>query len=288
MTIQKKVVELFGHSAAHTNLNWQEIVASQSCAYTDRACYKIRKSDPTVAIGSCSVTYGRGNASGPVVICPTRFTERRQIFADCLHLLMTHEPGNQLHILPEVAIPGGNVDYFVVSVRDGRVRDFAGIEIQTLDTTGTVWPARQRLLRELEIPQNDNMADSRDSYGMNWKMTAKTILVQMHHKIQTFQHLNKKLILVVQDHLLNYMEREFNFGHLANPAMLGDSMHIHAYSLSLKQNREYTMSLDRRLSTDAAGIEVCMGLQAEARVELDQIVGLLESRISDANLFTPF
>ncbi|WP_080401964.1 NotI family restriction endonuclease [Burkholderia ubonensis] len=288
MTIQKKVVELFGHSSAHMGLDWQSIINAQNCALTDRACYKTRKSDSSVAIGSCTVTYGRGTEGGPVVICPTRFIERRQIFADCLHLLTTHEPGNQLHILSEVAIPGGSVDYFVVSARDGRVRDFAGIEIQTLDTTGTVWPARQRLLRELGIPQIDNMANSEDSYGMNWKMTAKTILVQMHHKIQTFQHLNKKLVLVVQDRLLNYMAREFNFGHLANPAVLGDSMHIHAYSLSQQASGDYVMSLGRRLSTDAAGIEICLGLQAEARVELERIVDVLESRISEDTVFSPF
>ena len=28
------------------------------------------------------------------------------------------------------------------------VKDFVGIELQTLDSTGTVWPERQRLLKE--------------------------------------------------------------------------------------------------------------------------------------------
>lgn len=32
-------------------------------------------------------------------------------------------------------------------------------------------------------------------------MTAKTTLVQMHHKIQTFEHVNKRLVLVTQDGL---------------------------------------------------------------------------------------
>lgn len=65
---------------------------------------------------------------------------------------------------------------------------------------------------------------------MNWKMTAKTILVQMHHKIETFEHVHKKLVLVIQDKLLQYMSKEFNFSHLKSPALLGDSMHLHAYS----------------------------------------------------------
>ena len=49
-----------------------------------------------------------------------------------------HEPGNELHTVPEVSVPGGSVDYFLASVRDGKVKDFVGIELQTLDTTGTV------------------------------------------------------------------------------------------------------------------------------------------------------
>ena len=122
--------------------------------------------------------------------------ERRQIFTDCFHLLTTHDPGNELHIIPEVSVPGGSVDYFLVSSKDGKVKDFVGIELQTLDTTGTVWPERQRLLRKLGVPRKDVVEESDKPYGMNWKMTAKTILVQMHHKIQTFEHVHKKLVLV--------------------------------------------------------------------------------------------
>jgi hypothetical protein len=45
-------------------------------------------------------------------------------------------------------------------------------------------------------------------------MTAKTTLVQLHHKIRTLEHLSKKLVLVAQDHLLAYMKKEFTFAHL--------------------------------------------------------------------------
>jgi len=85
------------------------------------------------------------------VICPTRLIERGQVFTDCIHLLTAHEPGDELHLVPEVAIPGGSVDYFLLSARSGKVKDFVGIEIQALDTTGTVWPERQRLLRRLGL-----------------------------------------------------------------------------------------------------------------------------------------
>lgn len=280
-----KVVELFGYPAIQGNVGWRSIIEGQRCAYTGKQCYKTRKSDPDTAIGSCTVMYGR--EPSPVIICPNRLLERRQVFTDCLHLLTLHEPGNELHIISEVAIPGGSVDYFLVSAKGGKVRDFVGIEFQTLDTTGTVWPERQRLLKELGVPRIDENEDSSKPFGMNWKMTAKTILVQMHHKIQTFEHVNRKLVLVVQDKLLDYMRREFRFEHLQNPAGVGDSMHLHAYRMDIQKDSVYKLTLQTRLSTDADGIGLCLGLQAEARIELGQIMQSLQAKLSASTLFAP-
>lgn len=130
------VVELFGVACDSTTTDWQATISGQQCPFINRRCYKVRKSEPGVSIGTCTVLFGR--PPEPVIICPTRLIERRQIFTDCFHLLTTHEPGNELHIVPEVSVPGGSVDYFLVSVNEGRVRDFVGIELQTLDTTGSV------------------------------------------------------------------------------------------------------------------------------------------------------
>ncbi|HEY4959217.1 MAG TPA: NotI family restriction endonuclease [Terriglobales bacterium] len=279
------VVELFAHSAGQPGHDWKTIVEQQQCPFLGKRCYKVRKSDPNTSIGTCTVLYGRTRE--PIIICPTRLIERRQIFIDCLHLLTTHKPGNQLHIVSEISIPGGSVDYFLVSAREGRVRDFVGIELQTLDSTGTVWSERQRLLKELGVPRSDNAETSDKPYGRNWKMTAKTILVQMHHKIQTFEHVNKKLVLVTQDKLLVYMTKEFNFGHLSNPPTVGDSMHFHAYGMAEQPDHSYRLTLQSRLSTDAEGIALCLGLQAEARIELEEIVKALQAKISPDTLFGP-
>jgi len=278
-----KVVELFGQSTANPNIDWMAVVTGQQCVYANKKCYKIRKSDPDIAIGSCTVLYGRNQE--PIIICPTRLIERRQIFTDCLHLLTTHEPGNELHIVSEVSIPGGSVDYFLVSTKDSKVKDFVGIELQTLDTTGTVWPERQRLLKELGVSRGDSGEDSDKTFGMNWKMTAKTILVQMHHKIRTFEHVNKKLVLVVQDKLLNYMSREFKLNHLRNPASISDSMYLHAYRMDVQDDKSYKLTMQSRLSTDADGIGLCLGLQANARIELEQIIQSLQTKISTTTRF---
>lgn len=280
-----KVVELFGQAGDAPGIAWPAVIGQQQCPFLGKRCYKVRKSSPEISIGSCTVFYGR--EPEPIIICPSRLIERGQIFVDCLHLLTTHEPGNELHLVSEVTVPGGSIDYVLVSAKEGKVRDFVGIELQTLDTTGTVWPERQRLLKELGIPRADNGEDSDKPFGMNWKMTAKTILVQMHHKVQTFEHVNRKLVLVVQDKFLSYMTGEFKFDHVTNPAAVGDALHLHSYRMARSDTGNFRLSLAARLSTDADGIATCLGLQAEARVELEQIIATLQAKISPATLFRP-
>ncbi|HBB7671373.1 TPA: hypothetical protein KCH97_005188 [Escherichia coli] len=279
-----KIIEMFGLDV-HSEQDWKRVIQEQYCPFRQKICVKTRKSDSSIAIGTCSVLYGR--EPQPIMICPARLLERGQIFTDCLHLLTNHEPGNELHVVPEVKIPGGNVDFFLVSVRNCRVKDFVGIELQTMDTTGTVWPERQRFLEKVNVISSDNTELFNKSYGINWKMTAKTILVQMLHKVKTFEHINKKLVLVVQNHLLDYMAREFNFAHLNRPARLGDSLHFHSYNMS-RIDEQYKISMDIRLSTDNNGISQCLGLQAEACVELGKIISVLERKIGPTTLFRMF
>ncbi len=217
------------------------------------------------------------------MICPNRLLERHQVFLDCLHLLSLHEPGNELHIIPEITIPGGSVDYFVASVRDGKVRDFVGVELQTLDTTGTVWPARQRYLRHVGLDVMREGGAEYKAYGMNWKMTAKTILIQLHHKVQTFEGMHKHLVLVVQGFLLQYLQGQFQFSHLG-PARAGDPMHLHAYAMAGGAGAGFRLDLANRLSTDTDGIARCLGLQAEAKVETQRIMALLAAKITKDTL----
>ena len=219
-----------------------------------------------------------------MLICLFRLLERKQIFLDCIHLLSLHEPGNQLHVVPEVAVPGGSVDYFLASVKDGKVKDIVGIELQTMDTTGTVWPARQRFLERAGVAGVREASQPYRTYGMNWKMTAKTTLIQMHHKIQTFEAINRHLVLITQDHLLQYLKDNFDFGHVGE-AKVGDSMHFHAYRFGEREGK-YIVELASRLSPDAEGVAACLGLKAEPKVEFDRIVMEVERKLSPETLVT--
>ena len=184
-------------------------------------------------------------------------------------------------MIPEVSIPGGHVDYFLVSAKNKKVKDFVGIELQTLDTTGTVWPERQRLLKDCKVEISKDDTDDKKGFSINWKMTTKTILMQMHHKSETFEYINKHLVLIVQDPLLNYMKKEFSFDHISG-VRLGDPVHIHSYGVK-NENDSIKLELNTRLSTDALGIAKSLNLNVNPKVELAEIIELLEDRLSDDN-----
>lgn len=272
-----KISEFFGLYCKDQSLDFRQAMITQICPYTQRICTKMRKSDPEIKIGTCSVKYQNQN----VIICPFRLLEHNQIFIDCLHLLTMHEPGNELYLVPEVQIPGGHVDYFLVSAKDKKVKDFIGIELQTMDTTGTVWPERQRFLDEQGIEVSSDDLNNKKSFGMNWKMTLKTILLQMHHKSETFEHLNKHLVLIIQKPLFEHMKSDFNFDGIEG-VRLGDPVHIHSYNFEEKEN-SLSLSLHTRVSTDSAGIANCLGLNAESKVELQDLIRILEPKLTETN-----
>lgn len=202
---QLSISELYSHATYDDSADWHKIIKEETCPYLNGKCMKTRKSSPAITIGTCTVQHGV-RESKSVIICPYRFLERSQVFIDCLHLLSRHESSNELHLIPELTVPGGSVDYCLASVRKGKVVDFVGIELQAVDTTGTVWYERQQFLKSKGIEVEHGMEGK---YGLNWKMSAKTTLIQLHHKIQTFENVNRKLVLVLQDHFLTAMEIVF-------------------------------------------------------------------------------
>lgn len=271
------ISEFFGLYCKNTALDFKQAMEKQTCPYTQHICTKMRKSNPEIKIGTCSVKH----QSQDIIICPFRLLEHNQIFIDCLHLLTMHEPGNELYLVPEVQIPGGHVDYFLVSAKDKKVKDFIGIELQTVDTSGSVWPERQKYLNELGIEVPPENRNKKKSFSINWKMTLKTILMQMHHKSETFEYLNKHLVLIVQKPLLEHMISDFDFNEIKG-VRLGDPIHIHSYNFIENENK-LSLSLHTRISTNSAGIAKCLGLNVESKIELQDLIRILEPKLVEVN-----
>lgn len=73
------------------------------------------------------------------------------------------------------------------------------------------------------------------------------------------------------------MRREFAFDHIQR-ARIGDAMHFHAYALA-ESTGQWHLRLADRASTDGIGIARCLGLQASAKVELAEILALIDARL---------
>ena len=103
----------------------------------------------------------------------------------------------------------------------------------------------------------------------------------MHHKSETFENLNKHLVLIIQKPLYEHMRNDFDFDEIEG-VRLGDPVHIHSYSFE-QDNNTLRLSLHTRVSTDSAGIAHCLGLNAERKVDLEDLIRVLEPKLIEAN-----
>lgn len=248
MPYPKRPLEFYGLPVVSPpSEEMRRALAEQVCPFRGRRCIKVRKSNPEQTIGACVVGF-QGDA---ILTCPYRMTDRGTIFVNAARLLSedAQERGRVIRVVPEVTMPGGSIDYFVVAFDNLRqVIDFVGLEIQTLDTTGSsgIWQCRE------DLAAGRPLATSY-SYGMNWKMTAKTILMQILHKAGTFELLGKKLVLAIQYEFFDYLRRNFRFEHV-RPADNADPVHFHVYHVGRRPDSRLQLTLGAPYSVPMAAI----------------------------------
>ena len=77
------------------------------------------------------------------------------------------------------------------------------------------------------------------------------------------------------------MNSDFRFAGIVG-VRLGDPGHIHSYNFAEKDNQLH-LSLHTRVSTDSEGIANCLGLNAESKVEMQDLIRILEPKLIEAN-----
>ncbi len=141
---------------------------------------------------------------------------------------------------------------------------------------------RQQLLDDLGYKVEDSNAQG--SVGVNWKMTAKTILAQMVQKSELFSEMNKNLVLICQTPLYKYMESNFNFAKVRAVADYRDVLHFHVYDYTAVSNRmELSLAFTRSASLET--VKEIMGMNPDASKAYDEIIETLKSRLSPEYLF---
>ena len=276
--------ELFGKfTNGKTFPDVSQDLITQPCPYRkENVCFKNRKSSPEIKIGTCSA-YVLQRDTAPSIICPYRMTENNRIFNDCLSMIDT--TGTDLYLIPELYTEAGNIDYVLASIQDDSVIDFVGIEIQTLDTTGSIWPYRQEMLIENGYSVEMPVRTSKMSFGSNKKMSGKTILAQMVQKVELFSNIGKSIVLVIQDSFLDCMKNDFDFSRI-HQARQRDTVHFHSYSF-VENNDSMHIKFENAESMSATDFENIMGMNSLDDDSIQIINSRILSRVCDEYRYSP-
>jgi hypothetical protein len=190
------ISEVFGFGVSDFSPAAREARRTHNCPFRQSKCTKSSKTDP---IGICSLASGDEAAA----ICPVRFLEGGRIFRDAA--LLALGAGVSFAVFPEIRILRvgndrdeaakkiGKVDFLIGKIDDGRVSDFAAIEVQASYFSGTsIRPALKKFL--LEEALDPEISGRRPDFRSS---AQKRLMPQLQLKVPVFRRWGKKFFVVV-------------------------------------------------------------------------------------------
>lgn len=201
----KDLVEVFGYAPDDLTPSTRSLWELGACPFTNKSCSKANH-DATVIYGTCSVT----STFGDCVICPNRLYEddykslkrvASDAFGEKIELLMFNEYIKRRNEQgPFIVALGQNsgrevkigrslsMDWVLAKVEDGKLIEYIGIEVQSIDITGNYrdcWYAYKNLNSPVgTIPSSE--------HGMNWANVHKRLIPQIIRKGVVYS--NSKLV----------------------------------------------------------------------------------------------
>ena len=197
MSSRLLISEIFGYSVENSTDTAKSARQEKYCRFKNGPCTKSSREDP---IGVCSLSDGREAAS----LCPTRFIENDIIFVDAARLAFGDTVS--FGVFPEVRILKieatyegererkiGKVDYILGQIKDGKIIDFAAVEVQAVYFSGGEirTPMRHYLQHgKLRVADSSRRPDFRSS-------AQKRLVPQLQLKVPVFRRWGKKFFVVV-------------------------------------------------------------------------------------------
>ena len=249
--------EIFGYPFINKDSVAQATREKQFCPFLDGECKKPRKSQPEIKIGVCTVGY-KGNflkKITPVIVCPHRFQE--PIVYDTIKKLYFGDlpDGYQIRWASEVSCGvAGSIDFVAAKMKEEEIEDFLCVEIQATGTTGTPWPA------VIDFKQTGGFKKKTYKYGINWANEfIKTMMQQVYKKGMVIEHWGKKIVFVIQDVGLDYIQSATDAQGL-HDARDNDAIHFCTFRTIWNENSNaWQLEFDKRMSTDIEGIRKILG-----------------------------
>lgn len=186
----RSLVEVFGHSPNDATPKARKYWELKACPFIGRACTKYDHTN-TICYGTCSVT----NAGQEVVICPNRlyannYESIREVAQDVFGKLpfmlfdeYIKKASSELDCVvalgqnsgKEVKLSKMSMDWVLAHIRKGKLVEYVGIEVQSIDITGNY--------RDAWYAARDQRGDIPASgHGLNWANVHKRLMPQIIRK----------------------------------------------------------------------------------------------------------
>ena len=189
----RSLVEIFGYSPLDTTPIARKFWQLSACPFIGKACTKFDHSN-TICYGTCSVT----NAGQNVVICPNRLYANnyeairkvsQEVFGDIAFMLFDEyiklaiSGKKQFECVvalgqnsgKEVKLSKMSMDWVLVRIENGVLREYVGIEVQSIDITGNYRDAWYAARDKKSILPNS-------AHGLNWANVHKRLIPQIIRK----------------------------------------------------------------------------------------------------------
>ena len=268
--------EIFGYAFTNLTLEAQTARNNQFCPFLDGECRKPRKSEPEVKVGVCSVGY-KGNSLKkltPVIVCPHRLQEK--VVYDTIEKLyfgiLTDD--YQIKWASEVSCGvAGSIDYVAAKMKRGIIEDFICVELQAAGTIGSPWQG------VLDFKQTGRFKQQRYKYGINWANEfLKTMMQQVYKKGMVVEHWKKKIVFVIQDVGLSYIQSSTDAGDLRD-ATDEDAIHFCMFKTAWDESlNAWQLKFHRRVSTNTEGVRKML---AGPRVDKLPTITEFQDKISE-------
>ena len=186
----RSLIEVFGHSPNDITSKARKFWGLNACPFIGRACTKFDHTN-TICYGTCSVS----NAGQNVIICPNRlyannYETIRHVSEDVfgkLPFMLFDEYLKKESTSPncivalgqnsgrEVKLSKMSMDWVLAHIKNGKLLEYVGIEVQSIDITGNyrdAWYAAR----------DKNPAIPPSAHGLNWANVHKRLMPQIIRK----------------------------------------------------------------------------------------------------------
>ncbi len=187
------------------------------CPFTGGPCNKSTYQDDNgnrIPMGVCSFLH---HGDKVAITCPHRLKEDNLIFNAVAEFSFPGSKQDEIILIPEVRLKtrhglAGNVDYILALLKNGRITDFAGIELQAVYFSGD----SMRALYKNYIKRHDKgtrfSPEQTGKQNPDYRSSSKKrLLPQLIEKGPIFSAWKKRFAVAIHEDFLEDLERNIHF-----------------------------------------------------------------------------